>query len=116
MKKKIINLFQIFINLLLIPIYFIKFIEGVGHLPTEGGGAVIKFFYHSPYENLTDSCFIWALHANFTFILLSVILSLFSLIKKDNSKLDKTSFIISILSVVIASITILLSTTVKRGY
>ncbi len=116
MKNRIMSLLQIVVNLLCVPIYFIKFIVGIGHLPSEDGGIVEKYFYHSPFENLTDMDCGWLMYVSLVLILIAITTSVFSIVKKDNSKLQKSSLVVSIISFVIAVLAILFSTTIGRGY
>ncbi len=116
MKNKILSFSQIIANLLCVPIYFINFIVGIGHLPTENGDIVEKKFYHSPFENLMDMECGWLMYASFALIAGSVIISIISLMKKENTKLRKTSLIVSVISVIFAALAILFFTTVGRGY
>ncbi len=113
MKNKILSFSQIIANLLCVPVYFINFIVGIDHFPSEGGSIVEKRFYHSPFENLTDMECGWLMYSSFALIAGSVIISIISLMKKENAKLRKTSLIVFVIFAVLA---ILFSTTVGREY
>ncbi len=102
---------------MLVPLYFIKFIIGIGHFPSADGGIIeIKKFYHSPFENLTDMGCIWLMYASLALISASAVLSALGLVRKDSTKLHRASLYFFILSVVISALTVLFSTTVGRGY
>ena len=57
MKKRMISIGEILISLGLIPLWFVKFFHGVGHLPSQSDpNTIVQVdFYHSMYENYTDS-------------------------------------------------------------
>ena len=57
MKRNLIaNLSKITISILLIPVWFLKIFQGVGHLRSDENSNEIKevLFYHSPFENIFD--------------------------------------------------------------
>ncbi len=116
MKGKILPLLQILINIACVPLYFIAFIVGGGHLPVEGGGVTEKRFYHTPLENLTDMECAWLFYVSIAMIAVAVICSIFALVGKNKAKMRKGSLILSVASVAITAMAILLSTTVARGY
>lgn len=75
MKKRILPITQTVINLALIPLFFINFIVGIGHLPDQNGNITQVRFYHSPFENLSDGGFGILIYITFSLILYSVLLS-----------------------------------------
>ncbi len=115
MKNKLLPVLQIVVNVSCIPLYFIEFIVGVGHLPVEGGGVVEKRFYHSPFENLHDEC-AWLFYLSLSMIAAAVLCSVIALVGKNRAKWRKVSLIVSVSSLVAAFLIILFSTTVARGY
>ena len=55
MKKIILPIIKILTSLLTIPLWFIKFFVGVGHMPNVDTGKIEEVrFYHSMYENMND--------------------------------------------------------------
>ena len=55
MKKLILNISKIIIAIITIPLWFLGFYHGVGHMPNVDTGKIEEVhFYHSMYENLNS--------------------------------------------------------------
>lgn len=117
MKKKAVRIVQIVVNLLLAPLFFMKWIVDVGYLPDQNGNVIEKRYYYSPTENLTDIGLGWLTHVCLALLFCSVFLSAFSLAKSENRVFRKISLILSVVSFVCVSFVLFYAATaVSRGY
>ncbi len=116
MKNKIFPVLQILLNLLCVPIYYLEIFRGVGlGYNPDTGKLFEKYFYHTPLENLKSLDCVFLMYINFILVGIAIFLIVFSLIKKDK-KIRKGSYIFTALSLFVCLITIVLASTVARGY
>ena len=117
MKKRLINIGEILISLGMIPLWFVKFFHGVGHLPSQSDPDIIVQvdFYHSMYENI-NADFDFMFPVSMALIALSVIFSAVCLKFPNNKKMQTAGHIIFGITVGVFLLSLLLASTVKRGY
>ena len=118
MKKRMINIGEILVSLSLIPLWFVKFFHGVGHLPSQSDPDIIVQvdFYHSMYENVIADIFGFMFPVSISLIAVSVIFSAVCLKFPNNKKMQKAGHIIFGVAVGVFLLSLLLATTVRRGY
>ena len=93
MKKLILNISKIIIAIITIPLCFLGFYHGVGHMPNVDTGKIEEVhFYHSMYENLN------------------------SLELSNNNKIYKISNITLIITIILFLVFLTVGSTVSRGY
>ena len=115
MKKIIFPIIKILTSLLTIPLWFIKFFVGVGHLPDETGEIVDVRFYHSMYENMNDMDLGLLFYLAVILALSSAILSIIT-IKVSDKRLYKISNVVFIVTISSFLLFLLIASTVARGY
>ena len=91
MKKRMISIGEILISLGLIPLWFVKFFHGVGHLPSQSDpNTIVQVdFYHSMYENI-NADFEFMFPVSMALVALSVIFSAVCLKFASNKKMQTT--------------------------
>ncbi len=117
MKKRLINIGEILISLGLIPLWFVKFFHGVGHLPSQSDpNTIVQVdFYHSMYENI-NADFEFMFPVSIGLIAISVIFSAVCLKYPNNKKMQTAEHIIFGITVGTFLLSLLLASTVRRGY
>ena len=117
MKRRLINIGEILISLGLIPLWFVKFFHGVGHLPSQNDPDIIVQvdFYHSMYENINAE-FGFMFPVSMVLIALSAIFSAVCLKFTSNKKMQIAGHIIFGITAGVFLLSLLLASTVKRGY
>lgn len=117
MKKRMISVGEILISLGLIPLWFVKFFHGVGHLPSQSDpNTIVQVdFYHSMYENI-NADFEFMFPVSIGLIAVSVIFSAACLIFPNNKKMQKAGHIIFGVTVGVFLLSLFLASTVSRGY
>ena len=117
MKKYSLGIAKIVVSLGLIPLWFLKIFHGVGHLPSqdEPGKIVEVDFYHSMFENIHDMEFSLLMYLSFALTVLSVVFSIFAM-KSQNKNVQRTSHIVSAIMVLVFLVSLLVASTVGRGY
>ena len=115
MKKAILPIIKILISILTIPLWFIKFFVGVGHLPNETGEIVEVHFYHSMYENINDMDLGILFFLSVIMVIGTVILSIIT-IKVSNRKLIKISNALFVITISSFLLFLLIASIVGRGY
>ena len=117
MKKRLMNIGEILVLLGMIPLWFVKFFHGVGHLPSQSDPDVIVQvdFYHSMYENI-NADFEFMFPVSMALIALSVIFSAVCLKLPNNKKMQTAGHIIIGITVGVFLLSLFLASTVKRGY
>lgn len=116
MKKIIIGLSKMILSLVQIPLWFIKLFHDVGHLPNADTGEIDEVhFYHSMFENISDLDCSFFLYISIGLVVLSVSLTIVSIIK-NNKKINLSSNMILIISIVSFIIFLIMASTVARGY
>ena len=117
MKKRMINIGEILVSLGLIPLWFVKFFHGVGHLPSQSDpGTIVQVdFYHSMYENI-NADFEFMFPVSMVLIALSAIFSAVCLKFTSNKKMQTVGHIIFGITVGVFLLSLLLASTVRRGY
>lgn len=118
MKKRLINIGEILISLGLIPLWFVKFFHGVGHLPSQSDpNTIVQVdFYHSMYENVNTDVFGFMFPVSIGLIAVSVIFSAVCLKYPNNKKKQKVGHIIFGITVGVFLLSLLFASTVGRGY
>ncbi len=118
MKKRIKNIVEMLVSLGLIPLWFVKFFHGVGHLPSQSDPDIIVQvdFYHSMYENINADTFEFMFPVSMVLIAISVIFSSVCLKFPNNRKMQKAEHIIFGIRVGVLLLSLLLASTVGRGY
>ena len=117
-KAKLINIGEVLVSLGLIPMWFVKFFHGVGHLPSKNNPDIIVQvdFYHSMYENIGADVFGFMFPVSITLIAVSVIVSVACLKYPKYKKLQVASHIIFGITFGVFLLSLLLASTVARGY
>ena len=115
MKKIIFPIIKILTSILTIPLWFIKFFVGVGHLPDDTGEIVEIHFYHSMYENINDMDLGLLFYIAVILCLSSAILSIIT-IKVSDKRLYKISDVVFVISIALFLLFLLIASTVARGY
>ena len=117
MKKRLINIGESLISLGMLPLWFVKFFHGVGHLPSQSDPNIIVQvdFYHSMYENI-NADFEFMFPVSLALIVFSVIFSAVCLRFPNNKKMQTAGHIIYGITVGVFLLSLLLASTVSRGY
>ena len=117
MKKRMISIGEILISLGLIPLWFVKFFHGVGHLPNQSDpNTIVQVdFYHSMYENI-NADFEFMFPVSMVLIALSAIFSAVCLKFASNKKMQTVGHIIFGVTVGAFLLSLFLASTVGRGY
>ena len=117
MKKRMISIGEILISLGLIPLWFVKFFHGVGHLPSQGDpNTIVQVdFYHSMYENI-NADFEFMFPVSMVLIALSAIFSTVCLKFASNKKMQIVGHIVFGVTVGAFLLSLFLASTVRRGY
>ena len=117
-KAKRINIGEGLVSLGLIPMWFVKFFHGVGHLPSKNNPDIIVQvdFYHSMYENISADVFGFMFPVSITLIAVSVIVSVACLKYPKHKKLQVASHIIFGITFGVFLLSLLHASTVARGY
>ncbi len=102
----------------LIPLWFVKFFHVVGHLPGQSDPDTIVQvdFYHSMYENVNADVFGFMFPVSIGLIAISVIFSAVCLKFTSNKKMQTVGHIIFGVTVGAFLLSLLLASTVRRGY
>lgn len=118
MKRRIISIVEIILSLGLIPLWFVKFFHGIGHLPSQSDpNTIVQVdFYHSMYENVNADMFGFMFPVSIGLIAVSVIFSAVCLKFPNNKKMQKAGHIIFGIAVGVFLLSLLLASTVRRGY
>ena len=118
MKRRIISVVEIILSLGLIPLWFVKFFHGIGHLPSQSDpNTIVQVdFYHSMYENVNADIFGFMFPVSIGLIAVSVIFSAVCLKFPNNKKMQKAGYIIFGVAVGVFLLSLLLASTVRRGY
>ena len=118
MKKRIISIGEILISLGLIPLWFVKFFHGVGHLPSQSDpNTIVQVdFYHSMYENVNADIFGFMFPVSMVLIALSAIFSAVCLKFASNKKMQTVGHMLFGITVGAFLLSLLLASTVARGY
>lgn len=117
MKKRLINIGEILISLGLIPLWFVKFFHGVGHLPSQSDpNTIVQVdFYHSMYENI-NADFEFMFPVSMVLIALAAVFSAVCLKFPSNKKMQTAGHIIFGIAVGAFLLSLFLASTVGRGY
>ena len=116
MKKIIFPTIKILTSLLTIPLWFIKFFVGIGHMPNVDTGKIEEVrFYHSMYENMNDMDLGLLFYLAVILGLSSAILSIIT-IKVSDKRLYKISNVVFIVTISSFLLFLLIASTVARGY
>lgn len=110
MKRRILSIIEISVDILCIVFFFIKFIGYRADFPN--GISVYKYF--SPYQNLADDR-IWLFIASTVFIAASIILGILYIVK-DNKHIKNANYIVFGSSIIIYVIAMIAAVSVGRGF
>lgn len=104
MKKSIIHIGEMFVNLTMIPLFFIRFFKDIGirtGLNSANELVAIKTTCHyNMIENLETWDLLYAVPVELIIIVCSVSLSVLSTVIKDNQKLNMIAHVIFAISIV----------------
>ena len=116
MKKFTYSIIKIISSLLTIPVWFIKFFVGIGHMPNVDTGKIDEVrFYHSMYENIIDIDLGILFYISIIIVLSSVILSVIST-RTSNKRINIISNVLSVITIVFFLLCLVMASTVSRGY
>lgn len=116
MKKLILNISKIIIAIITIPLWFLGFYHGVGHMPNVDTGKIEEVhFYHSMYEILNSLELSFIFYLFIVVVIVSIVLSTIS-IKSNNKKIYKISNIVLIITIILFLVCLTVGSTVSRGY
>lgn len=116
MKKLIYPIIKITTSLLTIPLWFVKFFVGIGHLPDQNTGEIVEVhFYHSMYENINDLDLGILFYISIIIVLSSVVLSVITT-RVSNKKINIISNVFSVVTIVSFLLCLVVASTVARGY
>lgn len=116
MKNIILNISKIILSLITIPMWFVNFFHGVGHLPNADTGEIEEvYFYHTMFENMNSVELSFMFYVSILVVIGSVVLAASS-IKINGEKINKISNIVSIVTIVLFLLCLLVASTVARGY
>lgn len=104
MKRLLIPIFEILINLSMIPLFFIKFLTDTGYKvgfnSSNEATAVIALQHYNMIENLETLDMLYTVPMAIWVIICSVVLAVLSAVIKDNEKLSFVSHVVFVISVV----------------
>ena len=116
MKKLILNISKIIIASITIPLWFLGFYHGVGHMPNVDTGKIEEVhFYHSMYENMNSLELSFMFYLYIVVVIVSIVLSIISF-KTNDKKINKISNIALIITLVLFLVCLTVASTVSRGY
>ena len=116
MKKIIFPIIKILTSILTIPLWFIEFFVGIGHMPNVDTGKIEEVrFYHSMYENISDMDLGLLFYLAVILCLSSAVLSILT-IKVSNKRLYKISNVVFIVTISSFLLFLLIASAVARGY
>ena len=116
MKNIIINISKMILSLISIPLWFVKFFHGVGHLPSKDTGEIVEVhFYHSMFENMKSLELSFMFYVSVVVVIGSILFAALS-IKINDKKINKISNIVSIVTIGLFLLCLLVASTVARGY
>ena len=117
MKKLIISISRIVLSSATIPLWFVKMFVGVGHLPDQATGEIVKvIFRHSMFENVGDLVHPILAYIAMAIAVVSVIMSSIALKSPDNKGVKATANVAFWVAIGLFLILLLLGSTVSRGY
>ena len=115
MKNKILCIAEIFLSAVTFPLWFVKILVGIGHLPNQSGEIVEVVFRHSIYENICDGAHPFLAYMAMAILSSSIILNLVNL-KLKNKKLQLIGNIVFGVAMGLFLILALYASTIGRGY
>ena len=117
MKKLIISISRIVLSSATIPLWFVKMFVGVGHLPDQATGEIVKvIFRHSMFENVGDLVHPILAYIAMAIAVVSAVINVIALKYSDNKKIKITANVTFGVAIVLFLILMLLASTVARGY
>ena len=117
MKKSFFAAGRAILSAATIPMWFIEIFEGVGHLPDQNTGEIVRVtFYHSMLENVSDALHpLWA-YVAIAFALVSALVNTAALMRPHNNVTEKVSNIVFGVAMTFFFLLLLSALTVARGY
>jgi len=115
MKSKILNIVEIVLSAITLPLWFIKMFVGIGHLPNQEGEIVEVVFRHSMYENICGISHPVIAYIAMAAIIASIVLNAANL-KLSNRKLQTIGNVVFGAAIGVFIILLLYASTVHRGY
>ena len=98
MKRLLIPIFEILINLSMIPLFFIKFLTDTGYKvgfnSSNEATAVIALQHYNMIENLETWSLLYAVPVTIWVIICSIVLSVLSMVLKEKTKLGIISHVV----------------------
>ena len=116
MKKWIECVGKIVLSLALIPLWFVKFFHDVGVLPNEDGGVSRVDYYYTVFENLQATDFSFLFYLSLAMSIAALIFAILSWEFLKNKKIIFTSRFLVVALVGVFLISVLVASTVSRGY
>ncbi len=118
MKKRVLPLTELLLSLGFLPLWFAKLFHGVGHLPDAGNPDTIVAvdFYHSLYENIMDGGFAPLFPLSVGLLAVSAMVSVIVLICPNRIRWQTAGHLLFGLAVGVFALSLILASTVGRGY
>lgn len=115
MKNKILNIVELVLSVITLPLWFIKMFVGIGHLPNQSGEIVEVVFRHSMYENICDGAHPILIYISITITFFAIVLNGVNF-KLSNKNLQIINNIIFGVAIGLFIVLLLFATTLGRGY
>ena len=117
MKKHIFSASKIILSMATIPLWFIKIFVGVGHLPDQTTGEIVKvIFRHSMLENVGDLAHPIVVYIAIAIALTSAVMNAVVLKFPNGKTIKITANVAFGVAIGLFLILLLLASTVARGY
>ena len=116
-EKYLFDISKIMVSLSLVPMWFAKIFNGVGHLPDQVTGEVVEvIFRHSMFENICDGYNSIFAYVSIVLAVVAAIFNIIALKYRDSERIQKISNIVLGAAVGLFVIMLLLASSVGRGY
>ena len=117
MKKTELSIAKIILSVAMLPMWFVKMFEAVGHLPNQDTGEITEvIFRHSMFENICDGFHPILAYISIAVIILSVVLNTVAFKCPTQKKLQAVGNIVFWLMFGLFSVFLVFATSVSRGY
>ena len=116
MKKNILNIGKICLSILTVPLWFIKFFVGIGHMPNVDTGKIEEVrFYHSMFENINDLDLGFLFYISIALVIATVVTSAIN-IKNNDKRINTLSNVVAVITIISFIVFLVIASTVARGY
>jgi hypothetical protein len=115
-KRLYFELTKLFVAIVSIPLWFVKFIKYVSTLPNVNGDFDKFNYYFSLYGNLKDGSSTYLFYITLTTTISLIVLTGLSLLKKSNKTIKWTSNIVFVVFIILYTISIIVGFSVSRGF